>query len=488
MPRRPAEAPREASCAFADVVARACLEALGPAALAEVAGPGRQGVVAGFVLAWESGAEGGAPRKRPREEVASSLPLPFAVALGTGTKFLPNALLSGPGACTGRLVRDCHAEVIARRALKRFLLLEVRRAAPGGGGSDVLEASPQEKGRFRLRLGLSLHFYSSSQPCGNACLKRWAKGGQGGSRTDLPPGEWPRGAHDRLHVTAREEGQVALLVKRDGSAGGARPTPAADRDRDRDGSARVSCGHGGVVPPGAVALAEAPECGETMTCSDKIARWNALGVQGALLAQLLEAPLRLSTITVGRKFSQRHCMRALCCRLQDFRPENPRLRGRLPPGYSICHPSMLCAATRLDEGTMEAPAEGGNCAWAKFGDGLSLVWARGDCRPDRVDGLTGVSEAQADGVSTVAKVTLFALFRNAVEDTSGERWSLPVELTYRAAKDRAAAYVAAREALLRDERLFGGWVRADPTLEAFCCPLRSASGAGPPEVAHGPLD
>ena len=214
-----------------DVVARACLEALGPAALAEVAGPGRQGVVAGFVLAWESGAEGGAPRKRPREEVASSLPLPFAVALGTGTKFLPNALLSGPGACTGRLVRDCHAEVIARRALKRFLLLEVRRAAPGGGGSDVLEASPQEKGRFRLRLGLSLHFYSSSQPCGNACLKRWAKGGQGGSRTDLPPGEWPRGAHDRLHVTAREEGQVALLVKRDGSAGGARPTPAADRDR-----------------------------------------------------------------------------------------------------------------------------------------------------------------------------------------------------------------------------------------------------------------
>ena len=54
------------------------------------------------------------------------------------------------------------------------------------------------------------------------------------------------------------------------------------------------------MPPGAVALAEAPECGQTMTRSDKIARWNALGVQGALLAQLLEAPLQLSTITVGR--------------------------------------------------------------------------------------------------------------------------------------------------------------------------------------------
>ena len=487
MPRRPAEAPREASCAFADEVARACLAALGAEALAEVAGPGRQGVVAGFVLTRGGGAGGGSPRKRPREEVASSRgPPPFAVAVGTGTKFLPNALLSGPGARTGRLVRDCHAEVVARRALKRFLLREVRRAAPGGGGSEVLEESPQAEGRFRLRPGLSLHFYSSSQPCGNACLKRWAKGGRGGARTDLPPGEWPRGAHDRLHVTARDEGQVALLVKRDGSAGGARAAPAtADRDCDRDGSAQVSCGHGGVVPPGAVALTEAPECGQTMTCSDKIARWNALGVQGALLAQLLEAPLQLSTITVGRKFSQRHCMRALCCRLQDFRPENPRLRGSLPPGYGICHPSMLCAATRLDEGSMEAPAEGGGGAWAAFGDGPSLVWARGDCRPDRVDGLTGVSEAQADGVSTVAKVTLFALFRDAAEAASRGRWSLPVGLTYRAAKDRARAYAAAREALLGDERLFGGWVSADPLLEAFRCPLRSPAGAeGPREPFH----
>ena len=82
----------------------------------------------------------------------------------------------------------------------------------------MLEPSPSEPGRFRLRESLSLHFYSSSQPCGNASLKRWAKGGAAPAHPDLGLEEWPSGAHERLHVTARAEGQVALLAKRDGGA------------------------------------------------------------------------------------------------------------------------------------------------------------------------------------------------------------------------------------------------------------------------------
>ena len=45
-----------------------------------------------------------------------------------------------------------------------------------------------------------------------------------------------------------------------------------------------------------------------MSCSDKIAKWNTLGIQSALMSHLLiNGPIYLETITVGRKFSQIHC-------------------------------------------------------------------------------------------------------------------------------------------------------------------------------------
>ena len=38
----------------------------------------------------------------------------------------------------------------------------------------------------------------------------------------------------------------------------------------------------------------------TMSCSDKVLKWNTLGVQGALLSQLLD-PLYISSITIGKE-------------------------------------------------------------------------------------------------------------------------------------------------------------------------------------------
>jgi hypothetical protein len=108
--------------------------------------------------------------------------------------------------------------------------------------------------------------------------------------------------------------------------------------------------------------------GTLMTCSDKIARWSLLGVQGTLLSSLLAAggPLYLSSITVGRKFSQVHCERALCCRLQGYdavlcRRRPPCLRSSGGSGGSGGgQTSKSAAATGTSASTARTGAEGNN--------------------------------------------------------------------------------------------------------------------------------
>lgn len=108
-----------------------------------------------------------------------------------------------------------HAEPLARRSLLSYLYSEVEKFLRGRHDDCILEAA--ESGLLRLRPGITLHMYTSSQPCGNASLKRWAK-----SKTTVYPAAscsltCPAQPHPRLHMPAQavQEGQVALLLKLD---------------------------------------------------------------------------------------------------------------------------------------------------------------------------------------------------------------------------------------------------------------------------------
>jgi hypothetical protein len=45
--------------------------------------------------------------------------------------------------------------------------------------------------------------YSSSQPCGNACIKRWVKGKKPEIFPDLNENEYPIVDHKRINIAAR---------------------------------------------------------------------------------------------------------------------------------------------------------------------------------------------------------------------------------------------------------------------------------------------
>lgn len=97
----------------------------------------------------------------------------------------------------------------------------------------------------------------------------------------------------------------------------------------------------------------------------------------------MSGPLKFTSCVIGRKFSHRHCRRALCCRLQDFRADSKRGRylsktaqlgkprllpppttgesqqvpwdGNWPKEYSIHHPTLLSTCVKFDDKVLSLP-------------------------------------------------------------------------------------------------------------------------------------
>ncbi len=112
------------------------------------------------------------------------------VVLATGSKCVGRGALQAAAAAgvAGDVLRDSHAEVLARRGLVRLLLAELAHRQAGGATPDGLlepipgigaavEAGAAGAGpRFQLREGAALHLYVSEPPCGDASLFDLADG------------------------------------------------------------------------------------------------------------------------------------------------------------------------------------------------------------------------------------------------------------------------------------------------------------------------
>ncbi|XP_061653310.1 double-stranded RNA-specific editase B2-like isoform X2 [Phyllopteryx taeniolatus] len=199
------------------------------------------------------------------------------VSMATGTK-----CLDWDASChDDRVLRDCHAEVVCRRALLRFLYaqLEMLLICPpdetDAGPVSIFEPATGRRGVFRLRDHVGFHMFVTSSPCGDA-------------RLNCP---YENYASPSMTMSALRCG----LRTKVGGGQGTLPVTARPANQKTAG-----------VSPGKPRV--------SMSCTDKIAKWCAVGLQGALLSHLVE-PVYLHSLTVGTLSHTGHLQRVLTRRL-----------------------------------------------------------------------------------------------------------------------------------------------------------------------------
>ncbi|XP_015431710.1 PREDICTED: tRNA-specific adenosine deaminase 1 [Dufourea novaeangliae] len=210
------------------------------------------------------------------------------VALATGTKCLGELdLINTEMYEEGCRLNDSHAEVLARRAFLRYLYEEI----------DLLFCSARsniftlnEKKQISLHNGVSFHFFTSQTPCGDCSIFRKDEFHE----HDAPPNKIKKyDCNDTGDVIVeysknKQEEQNIKDIHRTGAK-------CIKTDRYQDSHLPGVNYH--VTGP----LRTKPGRGNptlSLSCSDKMAKWNILGLQGALLSMLIP-PIKMETVVVG---------------------------------------------------------------------------------------------------------------------------------------------------------------------------------------------
>mmetsp|Transcript_22307 Transcript_22307/g.37316 ORF Transcript_22307/g.37316 Transcript_22307/m.37316 type:complete len:616 (-) Transcript_22307:528-2375(-) len=322
------------------------------------------------------------------------------VALGTGSKILPGDKYS----LTGSVVHDCHAEIIARRSLLRWLYKQLDTVDE----PQSYATTSQGNTPFELR-PFDLWLYCSQAPCGDAAVF---------SLGDPDPDVVPC-------FTTRNHGM--LRAKSEGCHGG-----------------EIFKANGPALSFGDLQLGNRSQC---HACSDKLAKRCVIGVQGALLTQLIP-PLYLSGVVLGSVFSHAHIARGLCCRsevaLSSF-------EAKLSPVFSLHHPKIgNCALdmTRSEQVGIKRSK-------------LSLNWALGDVNVEILDATTG--RPDNNDPSRVSKKAFFCSFLRLCN------YPTTTLITYKKAKAQSFDYQQSKQVWVEAMRnKFGtGWSSKPSEVEDF---------------------
>ncbi|XP_022835289.1 double-stranded RNA-specific editase Adar [Spodoptera litura] len=335
------------------------------------------------------------------------------VAVTTGTKCVSGEHMS----VSGRALNDCHAEVAARRCLQRHLyaqLAQYARAADPTVPIEDNDLEPLPGGGYRLKPSRQVHLYVSTAPCGDGRI--------------FSPHE-PHLAEPDRHPNRLARGQLRTKIE------------------SGEGTIPVKNCHNVVQTWDGVMQGERLL---TMSCSDKVARWAVLGLQGALLSRLLR-PVYLASLVLGSLLHPHHMYRAICGRIEAY-------LSCLPPPYQLQRPLLSRAASTEARTPARAPS-------------FSVCWVCTHQLPEVINATTGKLESGQP--SLLCKQSMFA------------RWQYLARRLPPLPQDADLDLLTGDQDLLAKKRLIeafekaklGSWIKRPLEQDQFVCELTDADPA-----------
>ncbi|CAG4954781.1 unnamed protein product [Parnassius apollo] len=347
------------------------------------------------------------------------------IAVTTGTKCISGENMS----VRGMALNDCHAEVVARRCLQRHLYAQLLMYASSPDPRKPIPQSdlePLPDGGYQFKKDRQVHLYVSTVPCGDGRICRPYE------RNESEPDKRP----NKLAC-----GQLRTKIE------------------SSEGTISVKNCNKFIQTMDSVLQSERLL---TMSCSDKIARWCVVGLQGALLARLLR-PVYMHALVVGSCRHPHNLYRAICGRIENH-------ISSLPSPFRLNRPILTRPASIEARTPVRAPS-------------FSVCWSCTSPVPEIVNTTTG--KLMSGQPSLLCKQSMFARWQYLVtrlpllpyETEPGVlNKSVPSDLEnlpYNEAKQLCTTYQVAKECLVEafEKANLGRWVKKPIELDNFVCDI-----------------